>query len=758
MEKQQNRRFSRLIAITIASALSTFGLVFISAVPSNAQDGACNFAAGSGSSSSPYLVREVADLEMVRSCHGSASNLHFLMTTNLDLSGIANWTPIGLGVDDGPSFNDTFDGGDYTISNLVSSALDNTSYAGLFGYVGSDETQTLIRNLKLSGATVTQFRDSSPEPAAILIAESNRGTSVSNVEISDSNLIGSDEIGAVVGDGTSSHLTFTDIDIQDVTIKTPGFPAAFDQTVARVALFAGHLYENASISGVHVSNSNIFINSTSNVSKISGFHVGCDEEMIFIHSSATDVEIDITSGANASEISGFATGDSYIDDSCKYDDIESDTVISIDAAGYAGEIGGFGSVFEEALVSNSKSKTSLSILAGSHVREVGGVVGESKNNYTDFFNNNEFEADISVITTDDTPEENAAERIGLFFGEMTRSVVLDTLIHGSVEVSVPAGESVTGVSNFIGQLRDATSTRIRDFQNVIVNAKPLLVEIGEVSGSYSPDSYLVGDFDPGTPASFNGYSSGVYWNSSSAPGFSADLIGAPASLSNLNSQNYLEAAGYNFDRDWCMINGEARVASVNPGCIAGSGSEGQRTEPILPTLTVVTSGQRTFDSVGGLLQLEGDGLRGLGQVELANQSLFVQILSDTKAAVLIPAGLSAGTYDLELTGPRGTLKMQNAVTITGPSVNLEPGYWTQLQPDGTVKMYAKNIIGEGKVQFYQNGQEIAWIKATDALDPKLSGANGLYYLVRTRELVGGKNAFEIYLDGTRVWRAAYSKR
>jgi hypothetical protein len=82
--------------------------------------------------------------------------------------------------------------------------------------------------------------------------------------------------------------------------------------------------------------------------------------------------------------------------------------------------------------------------------------------------------------------------------------------------------------------------------------------------------------------------------------------------------------------------------------------------------------------------------------------------------------------------------------------------WTQLQSDNTVKMYAKNIIGEGKIQFLHNGNEIAWVRATNALNPKLRQANGSSYLVRTRELVEGKNAFEIYQDGKRIWRAAYA--
>jgi hypothetical protein len=85
--------------------------------------------------------------------------------------------------------------------------------------------------------------------------------------------------------------------------------------------------------------------------------------------------------------------------------------------------------------------------------------------------------------------------------------------------------------------------------------------------------------------------------------------------------------------------------------------------------------------------------------------------------------------------------------------------WTSNQDDGTVKMYAKNVVGEGKVQFMVNGEEIAWVRATSTADSKLrlAGAEGAAYLVRTVELVEGqKNALEIYVDGVRLTRSAYA--
>jgi hypothetical protein len=74
-----------------------------------------------------------------------------------------------------------------------------------------------------------------------------------------------------------------------------------------------------------------------------------------------------------------------------------------------------------------------------------------------------------------------------------------------------------------------------------------------------------------------------------------------------------------------------------------------------------------------------------------------------------------------------------------------------------VKIYASDLIGVGKVQFMVNGKEIAWVNAVSEADSKLKTANGPDYLVRTVSLIAGqKNVFEVYLNGERIRRSAYS--
>lgn len=73
-----------------------------------------------------------------------------------------------------------------------------------------------------------------------------------------------------------------------------------------------------------------------------------------------------------------------------------------------------------------------------------------------------------------------------------------------------------------------------------------------------------------------------------------------------------------------------------------------------------------------------------------------------------------------------------------------------------VRMVAKNPVGVGKIQFFVNGKEIAWLNTLDFSDPKLASPNGTPYFSRVVELKTGKNRPEITVVGKRVWFATYA--
>jgi hypothetical protein len=149
----------------------------------------------------------------------------------------------------------------------------------------------------------------------------------------------------------------------------------------------------------------------------------------------------------------------------------------------------------------------------------------------------------------------------------------------------------------------------------------------------------------------------------------------------------------------------------------------------------------------------------------------VEIISSTpnRLTLKLPVGLAVGSYDLVLTTGSGTITLQGVIVILASAAEpfaASQGTWTkavanELGSPRVVKMYAKNPIAKGKIQFFNNGKEIAWIRAADETDSKLRSIStgimaGSSYLVRSVNLVPGKNALEIFIDGKRVWRAAYS--
>ena len=124
---------------------------------------------------------------------------------------------------------------------------------------------------------------------------------------------------------------------------------------------------------------------------------------------------------------------------------------------------------------------------------------------------------------------------------------------------------------------------------------------------------------------------------------------------------------------------------------------------------------------------------------------------------------AAGSYVLQISA---TLNDGEEITMAFELLvqgDQELAVWTKrLEGNAQAKLYAKSVVGKGKVQFYFNGKEIAWVRAIDETDPKLrvitSGPmTGANYLVRTVDLLEGKNILEIYVDGERVRRTAYSR-
>ena len=185
-----------------------------------------------------------------------------------------------------------------------------------------------------------------------------------------------------------------------------------------------------------------------------------------------------------------------------------------------------------------------------------------------------------------------------------------------------------------------------------------------------------------------------------------------------------------------------------------------------PIITAVIdgTGNRTLSAPSGSkLILEGEKLDLIDEIYLDGKNLTIESRKESQIVLQLPTVEEDVTGSLKFIWSGGTTLFANTFTIrAATTVSDLVGFkvWTKKTDSKHVKIYAKNPVGEGKIQFFFNGREMAWIRAVDETDPKLRKyqLNGIEvpYLVRTVELKPDmKNVFEIYVDGERVWRAAY---
>ena len=192
------------------------------------------------------------------------------------------------------------------------------------------------------------------------------------------------------------------------------------------------------------------------------------------------------------------------------------------------------------------------------------------------------------------------------------------------------------------------------------------------------------------------------------------------------------------------------------------------TGPVLESFST-----RSIDACQGtVVTITGARLDGITSATVQGKRSAVIENTADRLVIRTPAGLTAAAnQSLVITSAAGTLTHQNAFNVVDSTessvcaLDTTKGYWTQWQAaTDTIKIYAKNPIGSGKVQFFVDGREIAWVNAVDANDPKLRVITtdgpmaGVNYLVRTISLNPGKNRIEIRVDGQRVWRVTYLPR
>ena len=190
--------------------------------------------------------------------------------------------------------------------------------------------------------------------------------------------------------------------------------------------------------------------------------------------------------------------------------------------------------------------------------------------------------------------------------------------------------------------------------------------------------------------------------------------------------------------------------SIDSGAVE-TFSEPAEPIPTDPNVVITDVSKSSIAATGDTFSIYGRGLDDVTELYIGGVKVSFVVVSATELRVTSGA-LPLGTQEILAIATDGRASFQLGVGVVE-----EPSYWTKNLGNGQAKIYAKNIVGEGKVQFFLNGKEIAWINAIDETDPKLRKANGAVYLVRTVDLKDGKNRLEVKVDGVRVRFTTYSR-
>jgi hypothetical protein len=161
--------------------------------------------AGTGTQADPFIVHDVATLQKVASGTdgwANASSTYYEQVRHIDLSSVANWTPIGSS----NYFYGSYDGGGFEIRDLkiIDSTSNSLDGLGLFSRLGTGGS---VSNVALVGVSIT----STGSATVGGLAGSNQGT-ITNCSVVGEVSGNGINLGGVVAqnsDGTIANCSFT---------------------------------------------------------------------------------------------------------------------------------------------------------------------------------------------------------------------------------------------------------------------------------------------------------------------------------------------------------------------------------------------------------------------------------------------------------------------------------------------------------------------------------------------------------------------
>ncbi len=149
-----------------------------------------------GTQNNPYVVKFGRHFMNV----GKKPNSNFIQEADIDMTGKTNYVPI-------VNFTGVYDGGNYSISNLVMNPAINTPY-GIWGIVSG--ANAVIRNLKIKDCTMNITQSVYPNEAGMIAGRLDQGT-IDNCQSTGCQLKSSKNsnigLGGIVGFNTMGKIT-----------------------------------------------------------------------------------------------------------------------------------------------------------------------------------------------------------------------------------------------------------------------------------------------------------------------------------------------------------------------------------------------------------------------------------------------------------------------------------------------------------------------------------------------------------------------
>ncbi len=324
-----------------------------------------SFSGGTGTQEDPYQVSTFSELNLVRYCLDS----HFIQKSDIDLSIFSEgsgWEPIGvyygLGYSENEYLRGSYNGDGYEISNLTIKS-DGENYIGLFAFVSDSGS---ISNLSLTNVNVVGNNS-----VGSLIGYCDSSGTVSNVSVEGTIVGKGSKTGGLIGYNQKGTIENCEADIEVIGSYTTGGLIGYNSESNVV---------NNSVTGTITFRRGDFGGSDSCIGGLIGYNVYSDISTCYSHGS-------VTGGNKTGGLVGKNVGGQI-----------SDCYSTATVEGLTGTGGLIGhSTYNYNLIYKSKIEDSYSTGNVSGTSEVGGLIGNNYGGIYDCFSTGNVSGSLSDI-------------------------------------------------------------------------------------------------------------------------------------------------------------------------------------------------------------------------------------------------------------------------------------------------------------------------------------------------------------------------